>query len=48
MITTNEPQVTLTDAHYDRLEEMLIEKIQTYVQSGMKILNISLNKFIWL
>ena len=32
--TTNEPQVTLTDAHYDRLEAILVEKIQAYVQSG--------------
>ena len=36
IVTANEPHVTLTDAHYDRLEAMLIEKIQTYVQGGMK------------
>jgi hypothetical protein len=46
IITTNEPQVTLTDAHYDRLEAMLIEKIQAYVQGGMKITNLFSNKFI--
>lgn len=33
-LTTNEPQVTLTDAHYDRLEAILVEKIQNYVQNG--------------
>ncbi|CAF1099603.1 unnamed protein product [Rotaria sordida] len=36
IITTNEPELTLTDAHYDRLETILIEKIQTYVQAAMK------------
>jgi len=35
IITTNEPQATLSDEHYDRLEAILIEKIQTYVQGGM-------------
>ena len=35
IIATNEPHVTLADAHYDRLEAMLIEKIETYVQGGM-------------
>ena len=35
MVTSNEPQVTLTDAHYDRLEAMLIEKIQIYIQGGV-------------
>ena len=34
IITPAEPQVTLSDAQYDRLEAMLIEKIQSYVQSG--------------
>ncbi len=36
IITTNESQLILTDSHYDRLEAMLIEKIETYVQGGMK------------
>ncbi|CAF0928166.1 unnamed protein product [Adineta ricciae] len=36
IIATNEPHVTLADAHYDRLEAMLIEKIETYVQGAMK------------
>ncbi|CAF1564619.1 unnamed protein product, partial [Adineta steineri] len=36
ILTPNEPQVILTDAHYDRLEAMLIEKIETYVQGAMK------------
>ncbi|CAF0777300.1 unnamed protein product [Rotaria sp. Silwood1] len=36
IIATNEPELTLTDAHYDRLEAILIEKIQTYVQAAMK------------
>jgi hypothetical protein len=49
IITTNEPHVALTDAHYDRLEAILIEKIQTYVQGGTKIIDIFLsNKLILL
>ncbi|CAF4681094.1 unnamed protein product, partial [Rotaria sp. Silwood2] len=36
VLTTNESQATLSDIHYDRLEAMLIEKIQTYVQGAMK------------
>ncbi|UJR37417.1 hypothetical protein I4U23_030121 [Adineta vaga] len=36
ILTTNEPQVILADAHYDRLEGMLVEKIETYVQGAMK------------
>ncbi len=39
VLTTNEPQVTLTDAHYDRLETILVEKIQNYVQSGKKFID---------
>ncbi len=35
IVTNNEPQTTLSDTHYDRLEAILIEKIQTYIQSGM-------------
>ena len=34
ILATHEPQVTLSDTHYDRLEAILIEKIQTLVQSG--------------
>lgn len=33
-MTTNEPQVNLTDAHYDRLEGILTERIQAHVQTG--------------
>ncbi|CAF0842028.1 unnamed protein product [Adineta steineri] len=36
IVTNNESQTTLSDTHYDRLEAILIEKIQTYVQSAMK------------
>lgn len=36
IVTTNESQTTLSDAHYDRLEAILIEKIQTYIQGGMR------------
>ena len=36
VLTTNEPQTTLSDTHYDRLEAILIEKIQTYIQGGMQ------------
>ncbi|CAF4815147.1 unnamed protein product [Rotaria socialis] len=36
IITTNEPELILTDAHYDRLEAILIEKIQAHVQAAMK------------
>ena len=39
VLTTNEPQVTLTDAHYDRLEAILVEKIQNYVQGGKTFIN---------
>lgn len=39
-MSTHEPQVTLSDAHYDRLEAMLIEKVQAHVQTG-KISTIS-------
>lgn len=36
LLTTNEPQVNLTDAHYDRLETILTEKIQAHIQGAMK------------
>ncbi|CAF4423335.1 unnamed protein product, partial [Rotaria magnacalcarata] len=36
IIATNEPELILTDAHYDRLEAILIEKIQAHVQAAMK------------
>lgn len=36
LVTTNEPQVNLTDAHYDRLETILTEKIQAHVQTGKR------------
>ncbi|CAF1032824.1 unnamed protein product [Adineta steineri] len=36
IVANNESQTTLSDTHYDRLEAILIEKIQTYVQSAMK------------
>jgi hypothetical protein len=42
IIATNESQTTLSDTHYDRLEAILIEKIQTYVQGGKKILHFKL------
>ena len=32
--TTNEVQATLADVHYDQLEGILVEKIQTYLQDG--------------
>ncbi|CAF0896830.1 unnamed protein product [Adineta ricciae] len=35
VLATNEPQTTLSDTHYDRLEAILIEKIQTYIQNAM-------------
>ena len=56
VITSNEPQATLSDVHYDRLEAILIEKIQTYVQSGRiqlhfidkrMIENLFLNHFLY-
>jgi hypothetical protein len=40
IVTTSESQAQLSDTHYDRLESMLIEKIQIYVQGGIR--NISL------
>jgi len=46
IITTNESQLILTDSHYDRLEAMLIEKIETYVQGGMKTNDIPSNQFL--
>ena len=36
VLATTEPQTTLSDTHYDRLEAILIEKIQTYIQNGMR------------
>ncbi|CAF1247376.1 unnamed protein product [Rotaria sordida] len=36
VLTTDESPAILSDTHYDRLEAMLIEKIQTYVQGAMK------------
>lgn len=38
IISATDPQVTLSDTQYDRLEAMLIEKIQTYVQGGQSLL----------
>lgn len=35
VISSHEPELTLTDAHYDRLETLLMEKIQAHIQAGM-------------
>ncbi|CAF0952223.1 unnamed protein product [Rotaria sp. Silwood1] len=36
VLTIDESPATLSDTHYDRLEAILIEKIQTYVEDAMK------------
>lgn len=40
VLSNNESQMPLSDAHYSRLEALLIEKIETYVQNSRKILHV--------
>ena len=35
IVSTSESSSTISDAHYDRLEAILIDKMQTYIQAGM-------------
>lgn len=36
IVSIAEPSSTLSDAHYDRLEAILIDKMQTYIQAGTR------------
>ncbi|CAF5222355.1 unnamed protein product, partial [Rotaria magnacalcarata] len=36
LVANNESQTPLSDVHYNRLEALLIEKTETYVQDAMK------------
>ena len=42
VLTSSEPQKTLSDVNYDRLEQILIEKIQNYLQTGLSFVIISM------
>lgn len=47
IVTGNEQTTTLTDVNYDRLESILVEKLQVYLQTGSLLRTENLRFELW-